>query len=195
MKQSSNHESVPAGLLLVADIVARIPERAMDFVERERQLKQLSLLSIQQMKRTYSWNPGRTVWIALLIGLTVFSTGWSLSSILGMFGTSGMSLGGAVKQYQQLGIEIPVGVAGQFSSMTGFVDAMPKITMTDTVMFTIGSIILYAIYKFITVLPNLDRLKLLREEEARIEEEISYLNGWMSDLASKASDIKNQKGE
>jgi hypothetical protein len=182
MKENTNLESVPAGLLFVADFAARVPERAMDVVERERQHKQLLLLSIHQMKKTYSWNPGRTVWIALLIGLTVGTSMWSMSTVMSMFNTSGLSFGGVLNQYQQLGIEIPATVGSQVGSAVSAMDALPKFGMGDTIAFTIGSMIIYGIIKFLLVMPNLDRLRLLEEEEKKLEEEIRFMNGWMNDL-------------
>lgn len=177
-----NRENLPAGLVLLADIVARIPERAMDVVERERQLNGLRLLSIHQMQKVYSWNPGRTIWVAVLIGVTVFSALWSTSTVLGMFSSTGQTLTGTMKELNQLGIQLPQNVASPFTSMMGIADAMPAYSGGDMIAYTVGSILLYAIYKFLTVLPNLDRLKLLQEEEKRLEEERRYLDAWMDDL-------------
>lgn len=183
-----NRETAPAGLLLLADFCARVPERAMDAIERERQMRELHLLSIHQMKKTYSWNPGRTIWMALLIGVTVFLSFWSMSTVLNMFGSTGQTITGTMKQLSQLGIELPPNVAPQFGSLMNAADVMPKFTMGDTIAYTIGSMVLYAIYRFFMVMPNLDRIKILHEEEKRLEEELRYLSAWMNELIKGATE-------
>jgi hypothetical protein len=185
---NSNRENVPAGLVVLADFVARVPERAIDAVEREQQIKRLLLLSIQQMKKTFSWNPGRTVWMALLIGLTAFSLLWSMSTITGMFHSTGQSLGGTMKELNQLGIELPSSISSQVGTLVTVADATPNFGMGDSIAISIGCIVLYGIAKFLIVMPNLDKLHTLNEEEKRLEEEVRYLNGWMNELVHKKLD-------
>lgn len=185
-----NSETIPAGLLLIADFVARVPERGMDAIERKRQAKELALLSIQQMKRTFSWNPKRTIWVAILIWFTAFTTLWSMSTVLGMFRTTGQTIGGTMKQLTQLGIELPPNVASPFGSAIGVADSIPSFGIADALAISFGAVVLYGIYKFITVMPNLDRLHILNAEEQRLEEEVRYLNQWMSQLIGQSMERK-----
>lgn len=187
----ANRENVPAGLIGVADLVARIPERAMEIIEREKQHRELSLLSIHQMNKTYSWNPGRTVWIALLIGLTAFSLLWSTSTTLGMFRSTGTSVGGVMKELSSLGIELPANIASPVSSASMLADTLPNFGIGDSIAMSFGLMVLYGIYKFFTVMPNLDRLHTLHDEEKRLEEEVRYLSAWMSQLIGKSMEEKS----
>lgn len=186
-----NRETVPAGLVGVADLIARVPERAMEVIGRERQNRELSLISIHQMNKTYSWNPGRTVWIALLIGLTAFSLLWSMSTTLGMFRSTGTSVGGVMKELSSLGIELPSNIAKPVSSASTLADTLPNFGIGDSIAMSFGSMILYGIFKFFMVMPNLDRLKTLREEEKRIEEEMRYLSMWMTQSIGQTMESKD----
>ena len=181
-----NSEFIPAGLVLLVDFVARVPERAMDAIERERQSKHVQLISIDQMKKKYSWNPGRTTWMALLIGSTAFSLLWSMSTVMGTFHSTGQTIGGTVNELSQLGISLPPNVASQFGSIITVADKAPSFGIGDSIAITFGVIVVYGIFKFLTVMPNIDKVHMLNEEESRLEEEIRYLNGWMNDLIKNA---------
>lgn len=184
-----NRESAPAGLLLIADFIARVPERATDILERERQKRDLTLLSIHQLKHAYSWNPKRTVWIALLIGFTIFTSLWSLSTTLGMFSSSGQSLTGTMNELSTLGIELPPNIASQFGGVASAADSMPKISVGDSLLISIVCMVLFGVIRYLFAIPNMHRLKALDEEELRVEEEMKTLTDWSTEAMNKGSKV------
>lgn len=184
MNQSQS-KNIPAGLLILADAVERMPDQAGRILEREHESKKVALLSVASLKRVYSWNLGRTVMIALLIGVSVGSALWSVSSIVGLFGSAGMSFAGTASELSQLGIG---GLSNPSVKTTlTLAESLPKFGAGDIFMYSVLSMFLYGVIKFLLVLPNIERLKMLKEESVRLEEEIGYLNGWMSDLAGRSA--------
>jgi len=173
---------VPAGLVPLADMMNRQPKRAMEMIARERQIRELALITVKQMKRTYSWNPKRTIWMAILIGTTVFSLFWSFSVVMGMFRTTGSSLGGTMDQLSQLGITLPSNLSGSVTPLISAADKAPSFGMGTAVFLTLAILAGYALLKFLVVSQHWDDMRTLHESEAAIQEELVALNVWMKEF-------------
>jgi hypothetical protein len=175
--------AVPAGLVPLADAMNRQPGRAMEMIARERQVRELLLLSLRQLKHIYSWNPKRTVWMGLLIGTTAFSLFWSFSTIMGMFRSTGTSLGGTVNELSQLGITLPSNISGSIAPLVSAADKSPSFGLGTAIFLTLIVLGGYALLKFLVVSTHWNDVRTLHESELAIQEELDALNTWMHEFA------------
>lgn len=190
---------VPAGLVPLADAMNRLPKRAMEMIARERQIRELALITVKQMKRTYSWNPKRTIWMAILIGTTAFSLFWSFSTVMGMFRSTGTTLGGTMKELSLLGIELPPNLSGSITPLVSAADKSPSLGMGTAIFLTLLILAGYALLKFLVVSQHWNDMRTLHESEAALQEEIVALNVWMKEFtmsvtSSVAVDAGGKKG-
>ena len=157
--------AVPAGLVPLADAINRQPARAMEMIARERQIRSLALLSVQQMKRVFSWNPKRTIWMGILIGTTAFSLFWSFSTIMGMFRSTGTTLGGTMDQLSQLGISLPSNLSGSITPLVSVADKSPSFGIGTAIFLTLIVIAGYALFKFLVVSQHFGDIHTLHESD------------------------------
>lgn len=178
---------VPAGLVPLADAINRLPARAMEMIARERQIRELALVNVKQMKRVYSWNPKRTIWMGLLIGSTAFSLFWSFSIVMNMFHSSGSSLGSTVNELSTLGIQLPSNLSGSVTPFISAADKAPAFGMGTAIFLTFVVMAGYALLKFLIVSQHFGDIHTLHESEKAIQEEVDALNAWMHEFTMNAT--------
>ncbi|MFA5130730.1 MAG: hypothetical protein WC477_07535 [Patescibacteria group bacterium] len=179
--------AVPAGLVLTADIVNRQPGRAMDVILAERHLRELTLLMIRQNKRKLSWNPGRTGWMAFLIGSTALTLALAFDAIMSTFRTSGTSLGGTVNELAQLGIQIPSNMNGMVQPLISVADKSQTLGWGGSIGITLACLLIYGIFKFVVVAQHWGEISTLKESEQVIQEELATLQIWMNEYTMNVS--------
>src|SRR3990167_2352134 len=104
--KQQNHDLCPPGLLFVADLLARVPERQRDLLDHEITKREREQTLTRETRHLLSWHPLHTTKTVLLYGVLTFVLAW----VIGALG----SLGRAYAALKAAEVTIPLPVVKDF---------------------------------------------------------------------------------
>lgn len=177
-----NRDTVPPGLLMIADIIVRIPERRDDLLAYELKQREREIALIVEAHHQQSWHPIKTLKSVLLYGVNAFVLAWSAGFIASV-GRSYASL-----KTSQLGIPVPflgntplnIGSLVPTSTPLSIAAQLPLITPQQA--FFIGAAVGLAavVMRVLVVAFRWKRLRALREQQAELKKEMHILQTWIT---------------
>lgn len=175
-------EEVPAGLIVICDILERIPERGKAILDYEIRKRERERILMQETRNLLSWHPWHTIRFLLLSGTIAFGVTWFISflSALGRFyGASFGKLDASAPLVNQkladIGELIPITTFSLFSKI-------PDFGAIESFFVALGVVVLIAVVKLIFILVHWKKIKLLGEADAVFSEELEVLEAWKEEL-------------
>jgi len=179
MPMNPNRDTCPPGLLAAADIIGRIPERAVDFLNVEIERRELDLLRVDEQHRRLSWHPWSMIKLLAIAGFAAFSVSWGGGMMLDFLKlyeqtvnkTAGAPMGAFGISIPSISGLLPQPLAGAFTTL-------PRIGVSESVMIAGGAIAVIALIKGAIILANWKKIKLVGTAKKRIEGELETLKQW-----------------
>ncbi len=187
---TSKHKLIPIGLLLTADYVTRVPDRAGEMLTYELQRREREKILLEETKGFLSWHPWSTLRLLLLSGGVTFTVAWSFSVVANfmrlyndtiartklqapIFGDSALSLTNIIPP-----------------SAFGFFSGLPEFGTKESVLVALGVVVALAAFKLIFIAFNWQKIKALNVADRVLREEMDYLRGWIETLKRPSSPLK-----
>lgn len=175
-----NRDLCPPGLLFVADLLARVPERSRDLLDHEIAKRERERTLTRETRHLLSWHPLHTTKTVLVYGLLTFVLAW----VVGALG----SLGRAYAAMKAAEVTIPLPVVKDFvfhigsfvptSTTLGIASQLPAWSFRDALVIGLGVAIVVAVEKLIFAVLQWNRSRALHASEAELEKEIATLKEW-----------------
>lgn len=182
-----NRLTVPPGLVIVADLVARIPERANDVIASELARRERERTMTRETRSLLSWHPINTTRVVLLFGLHGFVLAWALGWLA--------ALGHAYAQLKTASIAIPLPLLqdlavnlGTFvptSTALSVASRLPPIDFRDAIGVGIAIALIVAVERGIIAAFQWKKARLLRTAEDELQAEIEILKSWQEPADKK----------
>ena len=179
--QPSRLETAPPGLLMVADIITRIPGRAEALIAYEIDRRERERVLMQETKNLLSWHPWHMIRFLILSGAVAFAVTWLFSVIL-VF----------AKLYNQtVGSKLGIPFLGEtLSSVSAFLPKqigpmlsdLPNFGALESFFVALGVVFLIALVKVVFIFVNWKRIKVLSQAEQVLTEELKALGNWKNCL-------------
>jgi hypothetical protein len=184
-KQPTRLESAPPGLLIVADILERIPDRADALLEHEITMRERERVLSQETKSLLSWHPWHTIRFLILSGAVAFAAAWFFSVVLEF-----------VKLYNEaVGTKLGIPFVDENlfnldellpNQVFPILSHVPEFGALESFFIALGVVLLVALVKVVFILINWKKIKLLSAAEKELREELDVLADWKKELASEA---------
>jgi hypothetical protein len=181
-KPSINRETVPPGLLIVADVIARLPERKQDLLAYELKRRERELVMLRDTHQRLSWHPVQTLKSVILYGINAFVLAWS-AGLLSSVGRSYASL-------KSSHVDVPIPFAQDFGINFGpFVPTstpllvaaqLPSVTLEEAIMFGLTIALAIILMRVIIVVIRWRKMHELHEQEIELVHEIDVLREWLT---------------
>lgn len=175
-----NRDTCPPGLVIVADLMARVPERARDLIDYEIAKRERERLLVHETRQLLSWHPLHTTKTVLLYGFHGFILAW----VIGLLA----SLGRSYAALQTAKIEIPLPLVkdivfnlGSFvptSTTFGVAARLPVWSFRDAAVIGLGIAAVVAVEKLVFAAFQWGRVKKLRASMQELDREIATLKEW-----------------
>jgi hypothetical protein len=175
-----NRETCPPGLLAIADLAERIPERAQDLFGVEHDRRELDLFRLETEEKKVSWHPWSTIQLIIIAGFSAFSIAWGGGLMLDFLKTYETTISKANSITTAIpGVSIPSLSTFVPPSLTSGLRYLPHIGMTESIMAAIAIMFIIALIKGLIILANWKQISLLKKTVLRIHEEMAALSDWM----------------
>lgn len=175
-----NRDTCPPGLLLVADLLARVPERKRDLIDHEIKKRERERLMSHETRQLLSWHPLHTTKTVLLFGVHSFILAW----VVGLLA----SLGRSYVALQTTTIEIPLPLVkdivfnlGSFvptSTSLGLASQLPAWSFRDALVVGLIVSLVVAAEKVVFAALQWDRVKKLKASMSELDQEMASLKAW-----------------
>lgn len=182
-----NRLTVPAGLVIVADLVARIPERGQEVIASEIARRERERTMTRETRSLLSWHPINTTRTVLLFGLHGFVLAWALGWLA--------ALGHAYAQLKTSSIAIPlplvqdlafnIGTIVPTSTALSVASRLPPIDFRDAIGVGIAIAFVVAVERGIIAAFQWKKARLLRAAEDELQAEIETLKSWQEKPTKK----------
>ncbi|MCW1891931.1 MAG: hypothetical protein KIH65_001665 [Candidatus Uhrbacteria bacterium] len=186
---ASKDTLIPTGLIVIADYVERVPERAIELLTYELQRREREKVLLEETKGFLSWHPWSTLRLLLLSGGVAFTVAWSFSLISDFMrlynetvtraNLQGAAFGNASMDLTKL---IP-------QSAFGFFSGLPEFGTKESVLVALGVIVALAAFKLLFILLNWEKIKVLNISDRALMEEMRYLKGWIAVLKQPSTPV------
>ncbi len=182
-----NREICPPGLLAVADLAERIPERAHDLFDVELDRRELDLFRLEEEAHKVSWHPWSTIQLIIIAGFSAFSIAWGGGIMLDFLKTYEATVSKANSVATAIpGVSIPSISTFVHPSLTSGLLYLPHIGIGESIMAAVAIMLLIALIKGLIILANWKQITLLKQTVARIHEEMAALNDWLTEVEAPA---------
>ncbi len=182
-----NRLTVPPGLVMVADLVARIPERAEDVLASELARRERERTMTHETRSLLSWHPINTTRTVLLFGLHGFVLAWALGWLA--------ALGHAYSQLKTASIAIPLPLVQDLafdlgnivptSTALSVASRLPPIDFRAAIGVGLVIAFIVAMERAIIAAFQWKKARMLRLAEAELQNEIDTLKSWQEPPAKK----------
>lgn len=186
-----NREDAPAGLLFVADLVERIPERGEALLNYEISKRERERVLTQETKRLLSWHPWHTIRFLLLSGAVAFALTWFFSFLSALGRVYNASVG-------KLDISVPfldpklLDIGGAIPTTTfALFSKIPDFGAVESFFVALAVVMLIAVVKLIFIMIHWKKIKMLGEAESVFTEELETLEEWKSELVKEEELLRN----
>ncbi|MEN9558727.1 MAG: hypothetical protein RL141_1096 [Candidatus Parcubacteria bacterium] len=175
-----NRLTVPPGLVMVADLIARIPERAQEVIASELAKREREQTVAHETRNLLSWHPINTTRMVLLFGFHGFVLAWAL----GWLGAIGQAY--AHLKVTTIAVPLPLvqdlsfnlGTLVPTSTVLSVASHLPTLDFRDALGIGIGIAIVVALERGIIAAFQWKKSRLLRAAEMELEKEMELLRGW-----------------
>jgi hypothetical protein len=174
-----NRETVPPGLLMVADLIARVPERKEELLAYELRKRERELQVVRETRHLLSWHPLHTTKVVLIYGIIAFSIATLIGSIA--------SLGQWFVRLQSSNVPISIPMVGSIpfdigsyvpsSTTLSSLALLPNISLLNSTYFGIAVALLVLIEKVVFIIIQYGKAEVLRNAEKELNEEMEALKG------------------
>jgi hypothetical protein len=189
-----NRETCPPGLLAVADLAERIPERAQDLFEVEHDRRELDLFRLEVEEKKVSWHPWSTIQLIIIAGFSAFSIAWGGGLMLDFLKTYETTISKANSITTAIpGVSIPSLSTFVPPSLTSGLLSLPHIGIAEAMYVALAIILIIALIKGLIILANWKQITLLKETVRRIHEEMAALADWMTEVETPAKKNRDTK--
>lgn len=178
---------------MVADFIARVPERAQDVIASELEKRERERTMAHETRGLLSWHPINTTRTVLLFGFHGFVLAWALSWL--------GALGQAYAQLRSATIELPlplvqnlsfdIGSLVPTSTALSVASRLPTINFRDAVGVGIAIAIVIALERGVLAAFQWKKARLLRAAEEELKKEVDILRSWQEFRAKKESPEQN----
>jgi hypothetical protein len=182
-----NRLTVPPGLVVVADIIIRIPERAEDIIVSEIENRERERTMTHETRSLLSWHPINTTRMVLLLGFHGFVLAWAIGWLA--------ALGNAYAHLKTSSIAVPLPLVqdvtvdlGAFvptSTALSVASRLPAIGLRDAIGIGIIIALIVAVERGIIAAFQWKKARLLRAAEERLQMELDVLKSWRQPPAKK----------
>ncbi|HWQ99623.1 MAG TPA: hypothetical protein VN397_02120 [Candidatus Methylomirabilis sp.] len=179
-----NRDLCPPGLLFVADLLARIPERKRDLLDHEIAKRERERTLTHETRHLLSWHPLHTTKTVALYGFHGFILAW----VIGLLA----SLGRSYAALQTTKIKIPLPLVndivfnlGSFvptSTTLGIASQLPVWSFRTALVIGIGIAVIVAVEKIVFAALQWKKVRALQASEADLHQEIETLKEWKREL-------------
>lgn len=178
--QEPNRETAAPGLLMVADLIARIPERKADLVAYEIARRERERALLYEARQRLSWHPVRTIKTLLFYGINGFVLAWA-AGLLAILGRSYNTLKAA-----EFAVPVPffhdavlaLGQAIPTSTTLIAASRLPAFSFWDAVLIGLAVAATVMLMKLVASFLHRDRLRQLASATAELERELEALKRW-----------------
>jgi hypothetical protein len=175
----SNRESCLPGLLAIADLAERIPERAKELYAVEIERRKHDLLRIGEELKKLSWHPWSTIQLLIVTGFASFAISWGAGMMLDFLQLIDKTVNkanGAPTSVSGIGIPsistiLPPQFAGAFTTL-------PHIGVLESFYIALSTVLTIAFIKLIIILANWEKIKIVSATEKRTNAEVEALKEW-----------------
>ncbi len=177
----TNRESCLPGLLGIADLAERIPERAKELYEVEIERRKHDLLRTGEELKKLSWHPWSTIQLLIVTGGASFAIAWGGGMMLDflqlinttMSKTNGSTSTASGSMLPSIATMLPPQLAGYFTSL-------PHIGLLESFYIALSTVLTIAFIKLIIILANWEKIKIVSATEKRTKAEMAALKEWMA---------------
>jgi hypothetical protein len=168
-----NRETVPPGLLMVADLIVRLPERKEELLAYELRKRERDQQIARETLHLLSWHPLHTTKVVLVYGITAFS----IASLVGSIASLGQWFVHLQASKVPLSIpmvgSIPINIGSLVPTSTALssIADLPVVSLRDSMYFGIAVALLVLIEKVIFIVIQHGKAQVLRRalEELDVE--------------------------
>ncbi len=182
----SRLEVAPPGLLVVADFMERMPDRAEALLEHEISRRERERVLSQETKNLLSWHPWHTIRFLILSGAIAFAAAWLFSVVLEFVKLYNKAVGTKLgipfvdENVFNLGELLPSQVFPMLSNV-------PEFGALESVFIALGVVLLVALVKVLFILINWKKIKLLSSAEKALRQELEVLEEWKKEFEKEPS--------
>jgi hypothetical protein len=180
---ASASNTVPIGLVGVADALSRQSDRKQELLAHEIAAREAQYIAIHETRKLLSWHPMRAVKRIVFYGLNAFGMAWALGSIASLMSyyvslnsiASNLSLNGLARGVFGAGTPAPS------ASMLSQLSNLPSLSMTDSIAIGCAVALLVAIEHAIVAALHGKRARTLQDVEHTLQEELRVLRMWFKE--------------
>lgn len=172
---------------MVADLIARIPERADDVITAELERRERERTMTHETRNLLSWHPIHTTRTVLLFGFHGFVLAWAIGWLA--------ALGHAYAQLKSSAIALPLPLVQELSFDLGSIvptstalsvaSRLPPIDLRDAIGVGIVIALIVAVERGIIAALQYKKARLLRTAEEKMDAEIAMLKSWKEPRVTK----------
>lgn len=184
---------VSPGLVLLADLIERMPTRAQEIVTHEIEKRERDLVLTQEIKTTLSWHPWSTVRIFVLSGAAAFALAWTFSLVaefVRFYNASADALKVNLPFLDANVVDLTKKLPAQ---AFGLFRQIPDFGAIEAVYFALVIVMLLAVFKVIFIAIHWGKIKMLNRAIEEVEEEMDVLIRWLNQLDGEKELLEEAK--
>lgn len=176
-----NRENVSPGLLVIADIIVRIPERKDALIAYALKRRERERMLAREARLRLSWHPWQTVKSIFIYGLNGFALAWATGAL--------STLGRSYQAFKTGSISLPLpatlpdisfGIGSFVPTSTAMTIAshLPQLTLRDALVIGLVVALAVVIERTVVTVIHWKQSRALGEAETELTAEIEELRRW-----------------
>lgn len=176
--------NLPVSLLEVQDLVSRFPDRRREIVVHARSVRERELVMLRESRHLISWHPLHTAKTIIVAGIIAFAFSFLLSQVA--------LIGRIYSDTKRAGLSIPLPLIGSqnislqnvvpTSTALETISRVPAYGVRESIYIAIGVMVSVLLERIVTSVFHWKKIKLLREAEKQLLQEIHLLKEWEARL-------------